>query len=56
MTDKSVVCRANSRSESLRCTIPIEICRQLKLAPGDVLDWTIEEKKGKKFIIVRKLE
>lgn len=53
---KSVVSRAHAKSQSLRTTIPIKICRQLKLAPGDVLDWEIEEGQDKKSITVRKLE
>jgi len=56
MVYKSIVSSARTSSESLRATIPIGICRQLRLAPGDVLDWTVEKKNNKRFIIVRKLE
>ena len=56
MVYKSVVSSAGATSESLRTTIPIEICRELKLVSGDVLDWMVVEQKDKKFLFVRKLE
>ena len=56
MTNKSTVTAVHKASGSIRTTIPVEIAKQIKLAAGDVLDWSIEVKKNKKFIIVRKLE
>ncbi len=56
MTNKSTVTAVHKASGSIRTTIPVEIVRDIKLAAGDVLDWLIEVKKNKKFIIVRKLE
>ena len=56
MTNKSTVTAVHKASGSIRTTIPIENAREIKLAVGDTLDWAIEVKKNKKFIIVRKLE
>jgi len=53
---KSIVSIARSRGEYIRTTIPIEIRRELNLAPGDILDWEINAKDNKKFLVVRKLE
>jgi len=56
MGNKSVVANANVTAHSVRTTIPRSISKELNLAAGDVLDWSIETRKGKKFIIVRKLQ
>jgi bifunctional DNA-binding transcriptional regulator/antitoxin component of YhaV-PrlF toxin-antitoxin module len=56
MTNRSAVTRANVNTASLRATIPEEIVKGLKLQPGDTLDWSIVEDKGKKYAKFRKLE
>ncbi len=56
MGNKSTVTSASSSINSLRTTIPKAICKDLNLASGDVLDWTIERRKNKKVIAVKKLE
>ncbi len=55
MGNKSTVTSASITSNSLRTTIPKGICKTLNLASGDVLDWSVENKANKKFIVVRKL-
>ncbi len=54
MIYKTTATAPHAKTPSLRTTIPIEIVRQIKLAAGDTLDWSIE--KNKKFIMVRKLK
>ena len=54
MTHKTTATAPDKDSASLRTTIPIEIVKQIKLAAGDTLDWSIE--KNKKVIMVRKLK
>jgi hypothetical protein len=31
------------------------VCRELKIAVGDILDWTIEQRKNRKFARIRKM-
>lgn len=54
--NKSAVARANSKSVSVRATIPEDVARQMGLVVGDVLDWEVEERKNRKVAIIRKLE
>jgi len=56
MGAKSTVARANSKSNSLRATVPEEIAKDLGLKVGDMLDWSTESEKGKKYARFRKLE
>ncbi len=56
MGNKSAVARANSKSVSVRATIPEDVARQMGLVVGDVLDWEVEERKNRKVAIIRKLE
>lgn len=56
MGTKSTVAKAVSNSTSLRATIPAEIASELELKPGDVLDWSTESDKGKKYARFRRLE
>jgi hypothetical protein len=53
---KSAVAKASSKSTSVRATIPESIVSDLKLQVGDVLDWSVDEIKGKKYAKFRKLE
>jgi bifunctional DNA-binding transcriptional regulator/antitoxin component of YhaV-PrlF toxin-antitoxin module len=50
--DITVLTKANSRSQSLRTTIPMSITRQFNLKEGDHLRWEIRAKESKLFIIV----
>ncbi len=43
MGNKSTVTSASITSDSLRTTIPKEICEELNLASGDVLDWSVKK-------------
>jgi len=54
--ETSKVSKATTTSVSLRTTIPEHIVETLGIHVGDVLDWTVEEKKGKKVTVVRRLE
>ncbi len=56
MGHKSTVARASTNSPSVRATIPEDIAKEMQLSVGDVLDWEIEIRKGRKVAIVRKLE
>ena len=40
----------------MRTTIPMEIARELRISVGDVLDWSIEKRDGRKVAVIRKLE
>ena len=53
---KSTVANANTKSSSVRATIPEDIVKDLKIQVGDVLDWSVDEVKGKKYARFRKLE
>ena len=54
--DKSIVARAQSKSPSLRTTIPKSIVDELSIHQGDVLDWEITTEKGRRIMKVKKLE
>jgi len=53
---KSHVVRASGKGASVRTTIPMEIARELRISVGDVLDWSIEKRDGRKVAVIRKLE
>jgi hypothetical protein len=52
----SKVARANSKSPSVRTTIPEEIVAELKIEVGDPLVWRIDQRDGKKGVFIRKAE
>ena len=56
MGQKSAVAKANSKSPSLRATIPEKVVAELSIKPGDILDWEVVSEKGKQFMKVRRLE
>lgn len=56
MGDKSTVARAQSKSPSLRTTIPKSVVDELSIHQGDVLDWEIATEKGRRIMKVKKLE
>ncbi len=56
MGNKSTVTSASSAVNSLRTTIPKPICKDLNLASGDVLDWSIEKRNNRKVIVAKKLQ
>ncbi len=43
-------------TNSIRTTIPKDITNECNIHIGDILYWEIEEKNGKKKIVIRKLE
>jgi len=54
---KSHVTKASSVSmKSVKTTIPLKVAEALGIRPGDVLDWEIVERNGRKMALVRKLE
>jgi bifunctional DNA-binding transcriptional regulator/antitoxin component of YhaV-PrlF toxin-antitoxin module len=50
--DITILTKANSRSQSLRTTIPMSITRQFKLKEGDHLRWEIQAEESKLFVVV----
>lgn len=56
MGQKSAVARASNKSPSVRTTIPEKIAQELKLDPGDILDWEVVQEKGRLVAKVKKLE
>lgn len=52
MPDTTTLHATNSKSKSLRTTVPILVTRQFKLEEGDVLHWEIKAKKRDEFEIV----
>ena len=56
MHDLSKVSKASTNSKSVRATIPENIAAELKINAGSLLVWTIEQRKGKKIIVVEKWE
>lgn len=54
MASLSRVTKATTTSKSLRSTIPEDIVNELGVKPGDVLIWSLEEQRGKKFVSVEK--
>ncbi len=56
MVATSKVVKASPRSSSVRYTIPEDIVKELGIKTGDVLEWTIAQKREKKGAFIRKLE
>ena len=56
MPEISKIAKATTNSKSLRATIPEKIVDELKLNAGDLLVWSLEERKGKKTVSVQKWE
>jgi hypothetical protein len=55
LVEISKVAKATTNSRSLRVTIPERIVEGLEVNVGDVLIWSIEERKGNKVITIQKL-
>jgi bifunctional DNA-binding transcriptional regulator/antitoxin component of YhaV-PrlF toxin-antitoxin module len=55
MGEKSTVARANSKSPSVRTTIPKSIADRFDLGVGDVIEWDVVLDKGKASIRLRKM-
>jgi bifunctional DNA-binding transcriptional regulator/antitoxin component of YhaV-PrlF toxin-antitoxin module len=55
MGEKSTIAKANSKSPSVRTTVPQSIAKKLGLAVGDVLEWDVVRDDGRESIRVRKL-
>ncbi len=53
---KSAVAKANSKSPSLRTTIPKKIVQEIQIKPGDILDWEITSQRGRRVMRIKKLE
>ena len=53
--DITILTKANSRSQSLRTTIPMSITRQLNLKEGDHLRWEIQARDNKLIVVVSSL-
>jgi bifunctional DNA-binding transcriptional regulator/antitoxin component of YhaV-PrlF toxin-antitoxin module len=51
----SKVAKANT-TNSLRTTIPSDIVKEIDLNVGDLLIWSIDQQKGKKIVIIKKVE
>ncbi len=56
MGEKSIVAKANTKSSSVRTTIPEKIVREIEITVGDVLDWETTMQGGRKIIRIKKLE
>ncbi len=54
--DITFVAKANSRSNSLRTTIPVSIVRQFGFKEGDRLIWKIEADNNQLIIKIKPLE
>lgn len=52
----SRLAKANTKSDSIRTTIPKKIVDDLKLDVNDVLEWRIDTEKGEKFARIKKLK
>jgi antitoxin component of MazEF toxin-antitoxin module len=50
--DITILTKANSKSQSLRTTIPVSITRQLNLKEGDHLRWEIQARDNKLVVMV----
>jgi antitoxin component of MazEF toxin-antitoxin module len=50
--DMTILTKANSRSQSLRTTIPMSITRQLNLKEGDHLRWEIQARDNTLIVVV----
>ncbi|UVS68335.1 AbrB family transcriptional regulator [Nitrososphaera viennensis] len=53
--DITVLTKANTRSQSLRTTIPMSITRQLRLKEGGKLRWEIQAKDNNLVVVVSAL-
>ena len=56
MASLSKVARAASNSKSVRATIPEDVVDELGIKAGDVLIWSLEERKGKKTVSIERWE
>lgn len=56
MGEKSTVAKANSKSTSVRTTVPEKIVEQLSIEVGDVLDWEVETRSGRRVAVVKRLQ
>ena len=56
MGEKSTVAKANSKSPSVRTTIPKSIAERFGFKVGDVLDWDVVLDRGKASVRVRRME
>lgn len=56
MVWRSSVSKGHSKTHSLRTTIPEEVCHEVGISVGDLLDWSVLRKDGKKIIQVRRID
>lgn len=56
MGEKSIVAKPNTKSSSVRTTIPEKIVQEMEIALEDVLDSETTMQGGRKNIRVKKLE
>jgi len=56
MGQRSTVSKANSKSPSVRITIPEKVVEQFGFKVGDVLEWDTFLLDGKRVLRVRKME
>jgi hypothetical protein len=54
--EKTRLAKAQSKSDSIRSTIPSGIATHLKLNEGDWIDWSLEIVKNELVAVVRKIE
>jgi antitoxin component of MazEF toxin-antitoxin module len=54
--DITVITKANTKSNSLRTTIPMSITRQFNLQVGDKLIWNMEVENNSLVIKIKPLE
>jgi hypothetical protein len=52
----TILTKANSRSHSLRTTVPMSIIRHFSLSEGDHLRWEIQAKESKLFVVINPLK
>jgi hypothetical protein len=53
--EKTRIAKAQSKSDSIRSTIPKGIATHLNLDEGDELDWSLEIMKNEMVAVVRKV-
>ncbi len=51
----SKVAKANT-TKSLRTTIPTDVVKEVDLKEGDLLIWSVDQQKGKKVVVIKKVE
>lgn len=51
--ETTTIASAQSKSNSLRTTIPASIVRQFKLTAGDQLEWELEPRDNQFVLVVR---